>query len=136
MINFVCTNVHCERHQYCDAYGDFSNTLYMEPRCNAHGGWNNWGCWSECSGSCESGTKLRSRRCDNPRPLGSGSHCQGQTTETLQCRPCDLDPCLSNPCLGDGNCSLTESNSIVCECTNEYNGSFCQESMFEQTNVI
>lgn len=31
------------------------------------GGWGEWGNWSECTHSCDSGIQFRRRKCDNPK---------------------------------------------------------------------
>ena len=33
-----------------------------------NGDWGVWGAWSTCSMTCGSGTRARSRSCDNPAP--------------------------------------------------------------------
>ncbi|KAM9845442.1 complement component C8 beta chain [Aulostomus maculatus] len=45
------------------------------------GSWSCWGSWSSCSG----GTKMRSRRCDNPAPSNGGLACRGLQQESSQC---------------------------------------------------
>ena len=59
-----------------------------------NGGWSEWGNWTECSVSCEGGTRMRSRVCDNPTTEGSGADCVGDDTDTEQCNtqrcPCML----------------------------------------------
>uniref|UniRef100_A0A3B3RAH9 Complement C8 alpha chain n=1 Tax=Paramormyrops kingsleyae TaxID=1676925 RepID=A0A3B3RAH9_9TELE len=46
-----------------------------------HGGWSCWGTWS----GCQSGTRRRSRQCNNPAPLNEGSPCLGTPTQTQGC---------------------------------------------------
>ena len=50
-----------------------------------NGGWSSWLEWSECSVSCEGGTKTRDRTCDNPAPDTDGTPCAGSNTETTNC---------------------------------------------------
>ena len=50
-----------------------------------NGGWSSWLEWSECSVSCEGGTKTRDRTCDNPAPDTGGAPCAGSNTETTNC---------------------------------------------------
>ncbi|XP_034558937.1 complement component C8 alpha chain [Notolabrus celidotus] len=45
------------------------------------GSWSCWGRWS----SCVSGTKTRTRTCDNPAPDGGGASCLGSPSQTLHC---------------------------------------------------
>ena len=49
------------------------------------GGWENWGSYDECSKSCNEGTKIRSRRCNNPLPSNGGSYCAGSSYEVSKC---------------------------------------------------
>ncbi|XP_015211300.1 complement component C8 alpha chain [Lepisosteus oculatus] len=44
----------------------------------------NWGCWSSWS-FCRSGSKTRSRHCNNPAPLNDGSPCLGKASQTVSC---------------------------------------------------
>ena len=51
--------------------------------------WNEWTNWSACSGSCDSGIRVRNRTCDSP----GGDSCQGTDSETGSCA---LSPCAGN----------------------------------------
>ena len=57
-----------------------------------HGGWNNFGAWSDCTEECDGGTRSRNRSCDNPAPLNGGRDCEGAAFET--------ESCNTNPCAG------------------------------------
>ncbi|KAG8536291.1 hypothetical protein GDO81_026710, partial [Engystomops pustulosus] len=48
------------------------------------GGWSEWSEWSPCSVTCESGTRKRTRECNNPSPK-CGGHCDGHNQETELC---------------------------------------------------
>ena len=48
-----------------------------------HGLWNPWAAWSECSTTCENGTRTRSRTCDGP--YNGGEDCNGAWNETEGC---------------------------------------------------
>ena len=50
-----------------------------------HGGWTNWGVWSECSVTCSDGSRTRSRSCTDPAPLNGGNDCGGGKLETIIC---------------------------------------------------
>ena len=58
------------------------------------GNWGSWSAWASCSES--SGSRSRSRECDNPAPSYCGQECQGPRTETKVCNP---DPCPGKPYL-------------------------------------
>ncbi|KAF6773335.1 hypothetical protein AHF37_07807 [Paragonimus kellicotti] len=77
----------------------------MNVRCPNLPGWGNWGPWSTCIpnepeirdslGRCQSGTRVRHRKCDNPPsespPLGVP--CSGSSEQTAECRyKCDNKP--------------------------------------------
>ncbi|KAI8504761.1 hypothetical protein Bbelb_178790 [Branchiostoma belcheri] len=51
------------------------------------GGWSAWDAWTDCSVTCGNvtGSRTRTRRCDNPEPLFGGSSCAGDTQETSAC---------------------------------------------------
>ena len=54
------------------------------------GGWGQWSRYSECSKSCGSGRKRRSRVCNDPRPAHGGRPCVGSSTEE---QPCNTKAC-------------------------------------------
>nr|XP_046265418.1 complement component C8 alpha chain isoform X2 [Scatophagus argus] len=45
------------------------------------GAWSCWGTWS----SCASGSKTRTRSCNNPAPHGGGAACLGSSSQTQRC---------------------------------------------------
>ncbi|XP_070775549.1 complement component C8 alpha chain [Enoplosus armatus] len=45
------------------------------------GSWSCWGAWS----SCASGSKTRTRTCNNPVPDGGGANCLGSSSQTQRC---------------------------------------------------
>lgn len=55
-----------------------------------HGGWGNWGGWSNCPVSCGGGSQSRSRLCNSPTPAHGGRDCNGSNSEQQQCNthPC------------------------------------------------
>ncbi|XP_068231428.1 hemicentin-1-like [Palaemon carinicauda] len=58
--------------------------------CPVDGNWSPWDSWSECSVTCGSGVRLRSRYCTAPAPLYGGRPCVGQAVEE---EPCKLRDC-------------------------------------------
>ena len=51
------------------------------------GNWGAWGDWASCTVTCDGGSKMRSRVCDSPSPMG-GDHCDvdgSQAEETTNC---------------------------------------------------
>ena len=58
------------------------------------GHWTSWSSWIECSVTCGTEEKTRSRTCTNPEPAYGGDECTGDDTKT---RSCD-----SGSCRGDG----------------------------------
>ena len=58
-----------------------------------HGGWTEFGDWSECSAECDGGSKTRSRTCTNPAPQHKGADCRGNESENRDCntQDCPVD---------------------------------------------
>ena len=52
-------------------------------------GWGHWSSWGDCSRSCGSGARFRTRRCDSPRPAYGGDHCVGDREEFKLCNVMD-----------------------------------------------
>ncbi|XP_071132591.1 sushi, von Willebrand factor type A, EGF and pentraxin domain-containing protein 1-like isoform X2 [Mytilus edulis] len=66
---------------------------YKGPFCEkeiVNGGWSSYSGWSECSKSCEGGTRSRVRFCDSPAPEPEGQFCIGSDTDIGNC---NTDPC-------------------------------------------
>ncbi|ESN98525.1 hypothetical protein HELRODRAFT_177005 [Helobdella robusta] len=70
---------------YCVGSDTDSKTVHVE-RCAVNGAWGSWSRWSSptvtCTSNGESVMVTRTRMCDSPAPLGSGSPCPGSNTET------------------------------------------------------
>ena len=81
--------------------------------CPVNGGWSIWTAWSSCTASCFNGTKMRSRKCNNPSPQNGGNWCDGVSTHAERCNtePCPLDGSWSD-WSGWGECSVTCSKGI------------------------
>ena len=60
---------------------------YNQPKVIAvQGNWGSWSTWSSCSESCGSGSRSRSRECNNPAPAHGGQECQGSGNGTEVCK--------------------------------------------------
>jgi hypothetical protein len=53
--------------------------------CPIHGAWGAWGSYGDCSVACGSGTKTRSRSCNDPSPNFLGNNCPGNSRDTASC---------------------------------------------------
>ena len=58
---------------------------------NIDGQWSDWGDYTECDKLCDGGEQSRERKCDQPKPSGSGKQCYGNDTQIRQCntRKCE-----------------------------------------------
>ena len=57
-----------------------------------NGGFSQWTEFSECTRSCGTGTRFRTRTCDNPGPRFGGNDCT-VIGEDLQTFRCNMNPC-------------------------------------------
>ncbi|XP_061195958.1 thrombospondin-2-like [Saccostrea echinata] len=114
-------------------------------RCEppVHGGWSSWSGWNTCSKTCGSGTKVRSRSCNNPSPIYGGNYCTGSSINTALCstNSCPIDGGWSS-WGGWSSCSKTcdtGSKSRSRSCSNpypQYGGAGCSGSSQESTNCF
>ncbi|XP_076472746.1 uncharacterized protein LOC143302101 isoform X13 [Babylonia areolata] len=60
---------------------------------NVDGNWGSWGTYGPCSVTCGTGSKSRTRQCDNPAPMGGGENCTGSASDTADCTmaACEVD---------------------------------------------
>ncbi|XP_069118935.1 uncharacterized protein [Argopecten irradians] len=101
-----CNNGAICRHE-CFCPGDYFGTNCK----NLNGGFSKWSAYGECSKSCGTGNKTRTRTCNNPSPAGNGSTCSGFYLETTLCnfQSCPIDGGWSS--WNDwGPCSVTCGN--------------------------
>ncbi|KAK7100724.1 hypothetical protein V1264_023622 [Littorina saxatilis] len=77
-------------------------------QCNVDGVWTLWTSWSECSVTCENGTRHRTRMCNHPPQMHGGKPCEG---DDIQFKPCTLPMCPVDGVWKDwtewGPCSVT-----------------------------
>ncbi len=64
-------------------------TCYLMPLFHTvDGRWSDWGVWSDCSVTCDEGSRSRERTCDGK--VGAGAECDGDTSMS---ESCNLEPC-------------------------------------------
>lgn len=112
----------------CTCTGD-----WLGQRCtDKNGVWGSWGSYGTCSKTCGTGTKTRTRTCDNPAPIGNGAACPGSSSEDADCntQPCPIDGMWAD--WGSwGTCSTTcggGNQNRTRNCTNpepQYGGADC-----------
>ncbi|XP_033644442.1 sushi, von Willebrand factor type A, EGF and pentraxin domain-containing protein 1-like isoform X2 [Asterias rubens] len=81
-----------------------------------NGQWSPWLPWTECSQSCGSGRRFRSRPCDNPSPENGGERCQGTNVQAETCNEemCPTCPTLRRPYRGYVDCNTTDTGEQSC----------------------
>ena len=64
--------------------------LFQTYLFTVNGGWGDWQPYGACTKTCGAGTRIRSRKCDNPLPSNGGLDCPGDSTQTSSCTegPC------------------------------------------------
>ena len=80
-------------------------------------GWSAWSTWGDCSRSCGTGARFRTRQCDNPRPAYGGAPCIGEKEEFKFCNieQCDVRKDFrAEQCrhLFEGMCQQHSKNNI------------------------
>lgn len=77
-----------------------------------NGGYSEWTVFTECTKTCGTGTRFRTRTCDNPSPRFGGFNCGGEDSQTFKC---NILPCPSKltflPCPPK---KIKIQNVIVC----------------------
>ncbi|XP_045179646.1 A disintegrin and metalloproteinase with thrombospondin motifs adt-1-like isoform X1 [Mercenaria mercenaria] len=106
--NRVCVHqIDVTINKTCPGPTNETKTCNVEP-CAVHGQWSDWGEWSNCTVTCENGTKSRQRDCDNPLPQFGGMNCTGDSL--------DIEECSEQPCPVDGGWCWSSTT----KCTETY----------------
>ena len=63
----------------------------------ADGNWGSWETWGSCSKTCGTGSRLRTRECNDPPPMAGGAECVGDIFDQDYCNDY---PCTTRPSLG------------------------------------
>ncbi|XP_013411289.1 uncharacterized protein LOC106174328 isoform X4 [Lingula anatina] len=79
--------------------------------CVVDGNWGPWLAWSACSKSCESGTRTRSRVCNNPAPANGGATCPGDSSEMENCNTQQCIRTLGSTCTTAAECQQSIASS-------------------------
>lgn len=72
----------------CSHLGDTQQTQQCFVKiCPVDGNYSTWSAFSSCSKTCGGGIKTRTRKCDNPAPIGDGKDCLrlGLPVESVAC---------------------------------------------------
>ncbi|XP_056016064.1 cartilage intermediate layer protein 1-like [Ostrea edulis] len=77
------------------------------------GGWTLWDTWSDCSATCNGGTRTRQRYCVNPPPQNGGRNCVGTVQESESCNPFTCPNC-NRRCPWGGTLS---DDCSTCKCS-------------------
>ncbi|XP_059164384.1 SCO-spondin-like [Physella acuta] len=116
-------------------------------QCNVDGVWSLWSSWSDCTVSCENGTRTRTRQCSEPRPMYGGLPCPGNDTEIMVCSspPCPMPTTPVEPSDGQwlqwgswSQCSLTCGSGQqrrVRQCQQPLNGGAQCNGQGEETRI-
>lgn len=74
-------------------HGHSIEDVACSDNCSVNGQWSDWGAWSSCSQTCDSGVSIRTRLCNNPPKSPGGKDCEGSSSETKPCldRYCPID---------------------------------------------
>jgi len=85
--------------------------------CPVDGNWGQWDSWGLCSLSCDTGTRSRTRLCDDPPQAGTGADCVGDDEEWGDCNTesCDTATTQAPVDGGWGSWSSYSSCSKTCE---------------------
>ncbi|KAK6167247.1 hypothetical protein SNE40_021325 [Patella caerulea] len=81
----------------CPGQAEETSNCNPDP-CPVNGRWGAWSDWSECSKSCDGGTRQRRRECTQPQYGGRG--CLGNIEQVDEC---NKEPCYKFPIIASGN---------------------------------
>lgn len=73
-----------------EGYGAGITRPFVNRENPVDGQYGLWTEWSQCSTTCDQGTRYRTRRCDSPLPANGGAECVGAHLES---QTCNLEPC-------------------------------------------
>ncbi|XP_053398910.1 SCO-spondin-like isoform X2 [Mercenaria mercenaria] len=80
----------------CKGFAEEIEICNAPKPCAIDGQWSLWGTFSACSATCNMGTQIRSRVCNDPPPQYGGVDCKGPAEETISCK-------TGVPCAVNGN---------------------------------
>ncbi|XP_068096243.1 hemicentin-1 isoform X2 [Hyperolius riggenbachi] len=77
---------------HCQGEESESRICQNKP-CPVDGSWSEWSTWEECSKTCGSGEKTRTRTCNIPPSNEEGKTCEGKAVDTAVCntKACPVD---------------------------------------------
>lgn len=128
--------------------------LFLETRscsrgpCRVDGKWGMWSRWSSCSVTCSWGTRLRTRRCNNPRPQYGGKPCP-TSERSIERETCYIGLCpvhgrwsawsswsqCTTTCFTKGPATGTRKRNRVCDNpVPQYGGTLCNGNATQQEN--
>ena len=64
-------------------YVNLCRKMYSTAPVDGH--WGRWSSWGACSATCDNGTRVRTRKCDDPIPTNSGKPCPGDDKQQKAC---------------------------------------------------
>ena len=59
--------------------------LFLSVQFLVDGHWSTWSSWSDCLAVCGSGTRQRTRECNEPKPMYGGKQCVGRKQQHTAC---------------------------------------------------
>ncbi|XP_069140374.1 uncharacterized protein [Argopecten irradians] len=123
----------------CVGDGTETQTCTTTTYCPINGEYGQWTAWGDCSVTCATGIKNRTRACDSPAPQYGGNDCVGDSSEATSCT---LSPCPVDGGYTDwspwGTCTVTcggGTQDRTRSCTNPapaHGGANCNGTDFEQ----
>nr|XP_022289245.1 sushi, von Willebrand factor type A, EGF and pentraxin domain-containing protein 1-like isoform X2 [Crassostrea virginica] len=123
-----CKHEPCQNGASCVNTNDGNYTCsctegFKGSRCEkkiVNGGWSSWSQFSECSTSCNGGTKSRSRMCNSPVPDPEGIPCDmSNAKEHVACNDekCPECPRLKRSFGSVQKCGHTDDGHTICNVT-------------------
>ncbi|KAK3736620.1 hypothetical protein QZH41_018297, partial [Actinostola sp. cb2023] len=101
-VDTVCTKLWCNKGYSCETINEPAaegstcgkSKWCVQGLCKVfgkggpkavNGGYSAWTGYGECSHTCGGGVRMRSRKCNNPRPKNGGKRCRGESKEYKYC---------------------------------------------------